>query len=386
MTYNVRTDIRVQYYDTAVFDYVDIQADSYEIDIDRGIDIERNVFARPKVGTATVKMSKKSLYDLLNATGPAYKSNNLFRIQYQYIAGGWLNLFAGIIQNFEIQYNPESKKLDITLVANDYMKIGLNTNITSFSIASSPGYSFRNVMAQLGTAVNAIDSRFTLSQSGTAGSTTYQRADVILNVPSGELFTRFLDAELGWMWVDRDNNVKYMTRGDVNAKQATTWVTGGLTVSNVHSTATSHVCMDYMNLTYNSDEIANQVRVENIATGVKTTSTNSTSVTNFGRQLADFAVDFDPTLPSGAPSTYANWATEVANAATPRRLAGVSIPAVLDSGEVSNIVTKEIGDTLQVEFASTGFTTMQEVSIISNINHVITADHWEMNIGLWEGV
>jgi hypothetical protein len=386
VTYNVRTDIRVQYYDTAVFDYVDIQADSYEIDIDRGIDIERNVFARPKVGTATVKMSKKSLYDLLNATGPAYKSNNLFRIQYQYIAGGWLNLFAGIIQNFEIQYNPESKKLDITLVANDYMKIGLNTNITSFSIASSPGYSFRNVMAQLGTAVNAIDSRFTLSQSGTAGSTTYQRADVILNVPSGELFTRFLDAELGWMWVDRDNNVKYMTRGDVNAKQATTWVTGGLTVSNVHSTATSHVCMDYMNLTYNSDEIANQVRVENIATGVKTTSTNSTSVTNFGRQLADFAVDFDPTLPSGAPSTYANWATEVANAATPRRLAGVSIPAVLDSGEVSNIVTKEIGDTLQVEFASTGFTTMQEVSIISNINHVITADHWEMNIGLWEGV
>lgn len=386
MTYNVRTDIRIQYYDTAVFDYVDIQCDSYEIDIDRGIDIERNVFARPKVGIATVRMVKKSLYDLLNPTGPAYKSNNLFRIQYQYIAGGWLNLFSGIIQNFEISYNAESKKLDITITANDYMKIGLNTNITSFSIASSPGYSYRNVMAQLGTAINAIDSRFVLTQSGTAGSTTYQRADVISNVPSGELFTRFLDAELGWLWVDRDSAAKYMTRLDVDAKQSTSWVSGGLTVSNVHSTSANHVCMDYMNLTYISDEIANQVRVENVATGVKTTSTNSSSVTAYGRQLADFAVDFDPSLPSGAPVTYANWATAVATAATPRRLSSVSIPAVLDSGNVSDIVTKEIGDTLQVEFAATGFSTMQEVTIISSINHVITADHWEMNIGLWEGI
>jgi len=386
MTYNVRTDIRIQYYDTAVFDYVDIQCDSYEIDIDRGIDIERNVFARPKVGIATVKMAKKSLYDLLNSTGPAYKSNNLFRIQYQYIAGGWLNLFAGIIQNFEISYNAESKKLDITITANDYMKIGLNTNITSFSIASSPGFSYRNVMTQLGTAINAIDSRFVLTQSGTTGSTTYQRADVILNVPSGELFTRFLDAELGWLFVDRDNAAKYMTRQDVDAKQSTSWVSGGLTVSNVHSTSANHVCMDYMNLTYNSDEIANQVRVENVATGVKTTSTNSSSVTAYGRQLADFAVDFDPSLPSGAPVTYANWASAVATAATPRRLSSVSIPAVLDSGNVSDIVTKEIGDNLQVEFAATGFTTMQEVAIISSINHVITADHWEINIGLWEGI
>jgi hypothetical protein len=144
--------------------------------------------------------------------------------------------------------------------------------------------------------------------------------------------------------------------------------------------------MDYMNLTYNSDEIANQVRVENVATGVKTTSTNSSSVTAYGRQLADFAVDFDPSLPSGAPVTYANWASAVATAATPRRLSSVSIPAVLDSGNVSDIVTKEIGDNLQVEFAATGFTTMQEVAIISSINHVITADHWEINIGLWEGI
>ncbi len=384
MPFNIRQNLRIQYYDTAVFDYVDIQCESYEINIERGIDIEQNVFARPKVGTATVQLMKKSLYDLMNPTGPAYKSNNLFRIQAQFAGGGWINLFSGIIQNFEISYNQDAKKVAITITANDYMKIGLNTNITSFSIGGTTVQkSFKSVMAQLSTAINAIDSRWTISQAGTSGSSTYQNPQTFIDVPSGEIFDQLLDAELGWMWTDRDNNARYMTRADVTALQALTWAgTFGPTVSNVHSTNVDHVCMDAMDLSYRSDDIANQVRVENIVTGVKTTRTNSTSVTNFGRQLADFAVNFDPSL----GSTYGDWATEVSNAATPRRLAGVSVPMILDSGEMSDIVTKDIGDFLRVEFAATGFSNLQEVSIISSLNHVISADHWELNVGLWEGV
>lgn len=384
MPFDIKTNLRIQYYDRAVFDYVDIQCDSYEISIDRGIDIEQNVFARPKVGTATVSMLKKSFYDLLNPAGPAYRSNDLFRIQVELAGGGFLNLFAGIIQNFEIGYNQDAKKVAVTIVANDYMKIGLNTNITSFSVGGTTiQKSYKSVMAQLSTAINTIDSRWTLSQAGTGGSSTYQNPNTFQEVPSGEIFEQLLDAELGWMWVDRDNLARYFARADVTALQALTWAgTSGPTVSNVHSTSSNHVCMDAINLTYKSDEIANQVRVENIVTGVKTTRTNATSVTNFGRQLADFAVNFDPAL----GSTYGDWATEVANAATPRRLAGVSVPMILDSGEIASIVTKDIGDFLRVEFAATGFTTLQEVSIISSLNHVITPEHWELNVGLWEGV
>jgi hypothetical protein len=385
MPFDIKSNLRIQYYDRAVFDYVDIQCESYEINIERGIDIERNVFASPRVGTATVSMLKKSLYDLMNPTGPAYRSNDLFRIQVQLAGtGGWLNLFSGIIQNFEIGYNQDAKKASVTITANDYMKIGLNTNITSFSISGTTiQKSFKNVMAQLATAINGIDSRWTLSQSGTGGSSTYQNPQTFLDVPSGEIYQQLLDAELGWMWVDRDNLARYMTRADVTALQALTWAgTSGPTVSNVHSTSSNHVCMDAIDLSYRSDDIANQVRVENIVTGVKTTSTNSTSVTNFGRQLADFAVNFDPTL----GTTYANWASEVATAANPRRLAGVSVPMILDSGEMAEIVTKDIGDFLRVEFAATGFSNLQEVTIISSLNHVITPEHWELNVGLWEGV
>jgi hypothetical protein len=384
MPFDIKSQLRIQYYDRTVFDYVDIQCESFDINIERGIDIEQNVFARPRVGTATVRMLKKSLFDLMNPTGPAYKSNDLFRIQVQLPIGGWLNLFSGIIQNFEIGYNQDAKKVAVTLTANDYMKIGLNTNITSFSVAGTTTQkSFKNVMAQLATAINTIDSRWTLSQAGTGGSSTYQNPQTFIDVPSGEIFDQLLDAELGWMWVDRDNLARYMTRADVTALQALTWAgTFGPTVSNVHSTSSNHVCMDAMDLTYKSDEIANQVRVENIVTGVKTTRTNATSVTNFGRQLADFAVNFDPSL----GSTYGDWAAEVAAAATPRRLAGVSVPMILDSGEMAEIVTKDIGDFLRVEFAATGFSSLQEVTIISSLNHVITPEHWELNVGLWEGI
>jgi hypothetical protein len=372
---------------------VDIQAEAFDIDIDRGIQIEEGVFARPKIGTATVRLQKKSLYDLLNPTGPAYKSNNLFRIQAEITSGGWLNLFSGVIQNFTVSYNQDAKKVDVTITANDYMKIGLGTNISSFSIGGGASRSYINVMNQLGTAINGIDSRFTLARAGTGASATYQRSQVLATtddpISSGEIFNQFLDAELGWMWTDRDNQTKYLTRTDVTALQAATFSgTSGVIVSNIHSSSSNHVCMDFIDLTYRSDEIANQVRVENLLTGIKTTRTNSTSVTNFGRQLADFAVDFQPTVTgdTAPPTTYGDWATEVSNAATPRRLAGVSVPMITDAGEISNIVTKDIGDYLKVEFAATGFSNLQEVSIITNLNHTITPEHWELNVGLWEGV
>jgi len=384
MPFNIRTDLRVQYFDPGTVSYVSIEADTFEVNIERGIDVEQNVFARPKVGICEVKLSKKSLYDLLNATGPAYKSNYTFRVQYKNAGGSWLSIFEGIIQNFEMQYNSDSKRLDITITANDLMKVGLNTNIASFPI-NSGSRSYKNVMSQLATAINGVDSRFVMTQAGTTGASTFQRIDNPIDTNSGDLFARFMDAELGWLWVDKNNNIKYMTRADVTALQATAWdPLFTTTVSNVHSTAGTHVCMDYMNLSYKSDDIANIVRVVNPMTGTKATVTNSTSVTNFGRQLGEFEVDFDNAASGG--TNYNQWATEVSNAATPRRLSGVSVPVILDSGEVSAIAASDIGTVLQVEFASTGFTTMQEVTIISGMNHNITADHWECNVSLWEGV
>jgi hypothetical protein len=238
-------------------------------------------------------------------------------------------------------------------------------------------------MTQLATAITAIDSRYSQQQTLTGGSSTYQHAFTYQDISSGELYAQFLDAELGWLWASRSGFMYFHTRADVNTIQGQTWNSSNLTVSNVHSTASNHVCMDNIQLAYDSDSIANVVAVTETFNQTKTTQTNSTSVTNFGRQVGRFEVNFNPASPS---STLAQWASAVATAANPKSITSVSVPVILDSGEVSEIAQNEIGTALQVEFAQTGFTTLQELYMISRINHMITADHWEMNIGLWRGI
>jgi hypothetical protein len=380
MTFDIKQDIRIQY-EKPSGTWNSIQCDTFEVDIDRGIDVEQGTFARPSVGIATVKLMKSSLSDFLN--GPDYQSNQRFRVQYE-VGGIFSSIFEGFIQNIEMSYVVEAQKLQVDITANDMGRLALNTQIGTFNITGTSTRSFINVMNQLGTAITAIDSRYSQAQVLSGGSSTFQYANTYLDVPSGELFNQFLDAELGWLYASRNSGMRYLTRADVNTIQGYSWDTNDIIVSNVHSTSNLHVCMDNIQLAYNSDNIANQVRVTNAVTGIKTTSTNSTSVGLYGRQLADFEVNFDPTVSGG--TTFANWASAVSGAANPKSVTAVSVPAIRRDGFPSEILEEEIGSSLQVEFASAGLPTLQERYMITRMNHVIDADHWELNIGLWRGV
>lgn len=389
MPFDIKTQLRIQY-ETSPGVWTSVQADSFEVDIDRGIDVEQGVFARPSVGSATVKMMKSSLADFMN--GPAYQSNQRLRIEYQVPSTAWNSLFTGYIQNIDMAYVATAKasgsaldrgKLQVTLTAYDMGRIALNTQISSFNITGTATRSFINVMGQLATAITAIDSRYSQSQALSGGSSTYQHAFTYLDIASGELYAQFLDAELGWLWANSTGSMYFHTRADVNTIQGQTWNSSKLTVSNVHSTSSNHVCMDNIQLSYDSDAIANVVAVTETFNQTKTTQTNSTSVTDYGRQVGRFEVNFNPASPS---STLAQWASAVATAANPKSITQVSVPVILDSGEVSDVANSEVGQGLQIEFAQTGFTTLQEIYMVSRINHMITADHWEMNIGLWRGI
>jgi hypothetical protein len=378
MTFDIKTDLRIQY-EKPSGTWNSIQCDSFEVSIDRGIDVEQGALARPSVGTAEVRMMKSSLSDFLN--GPDYQSNQKFRVQYV-VGGLGSSIFEGFIQNIEMQYMVEPKQLQVTITANDMARIALNTQIGTFIVPSGAGRSYINIMNQLGTAITAVDSRYSQSQTLSGGSSTFQYPNTYLDIPSGELFEKFLDAELGWLYATRNSGMRYLTRADVNTIQGYAFDPLNLTVSNVHSTSDLHVCMDNIELAYNSDNIANQVRVENALTGIRTTATNATSVSLYGRQLADFIVEFDPS----AGTTFANWASAVANAADPKNIRSVSVPAIRRDGFPSEILEEDIGRSLQVEFASAGLPTLQERYMITKMNHYITANHWELNIGLWRGI
>lgn len=385
--WDIKSNLRIDYYIAGA--WTTIQADSYDVNIDRGINIEQGVFARPDVGTATVSLIKKSLSDLI--TGPAYKSNMPFRISYQpapdTAPSVYNTIFYGFIQNVAMSYLSDAKKLGITITANDTTKILCNTRLAVFDISgTSTARAFRTVMDALGTAVNAVDSRVNLVQSGTASGATIQHPNTFIDTISGDLLNQFLDAELGWSYSQRSGaNQYYLTRNDVDVLQATAWSSSNPTVSNIHTSSTNHYCMDYIELTYDSDRIVNQVKVIETSTtpGTDKTATNATSITNYGRQAGDFEITMDP---GGAPYTkMSDWATAVANAADPKAIGRVSCPALRRDGKVSNVADIEIAYPLQVEF-SDGTNTIQQVSLVTRINHSITPEHWEITLDLWKGI
>lgn len=384
MTFDIKTDLRIRYIVPSPYSVNEIQADSYSVEIDRGISIERGVFARPDVGTATIRMSKRDLSDLLS--GPSYKSNQDIIIDVADGSGGYIVLFSGIIQNVSIAYVGESGKLDIVITANDLTKVLLNTRLTNYLVTGTAAQrTFRLVCANLFAAVKAIDSRVDVTQALSGGSATTQRADGWDDTTAGEILTQFLDAELGWCWAQKNTNaLYYATRSDINSLQATAWNATNLTVTNNLATEGQpyHVCMSAMDLTYDSDALVNKVKVTDFFTTATSTATNSTSVSQYGAQAADFEVTYDNT----GLSNLNAWATHVAAAAQPKSIKSVTVSPVRRNGLISDIAAWDIAGVLQVEFVSPGQPTLQEIMLTSRIQHSINADTWFMTLGLWKGI
>jgi len=378
MPFNIKDDIRVSYQtDDETVVYID--CDVYEVIIDRGIDIEQGVFARPSVGTATVSLMKNSLSDLV--IGPDYRSDMPFQIEYN--DGSWKSLFFGYIQNISMGYVATTKKLQVTITAYDMTRVALNTRLPSFEIVQSgTSSSFKTVMDNLEDAVRAVDSRTAWGQDGSGGSATMARAYLEANVISGDVLNMILDAELGWFWADPNQVCYWKTRNDINAAQGTTWSSSNPTISNVHSSSANHYCMDSIDYSYDSDTITNVVKVTETGSGATATSNDSLSITKYGRQVADYEVNFWNT--SGL-TTLGQWASAVSGASNPRSAKSVTLPAVRRDGTLSTILDKDICYPMQVAFKA-GSTTLEEIYLISRIGHTISADHWEVNLGLWRGI
>jgi len=153
-------------------------------------------------------------------------------------------------------------------------------------------------------------------------------------------------------------------------------------LQNFTNISSAHYCLDNLVLDYDSDTLLNKCVVIDGTGGTKSVASNATSIAANGEQSATFTVDFDP---AGA-STFAQWATRVVNSATIKQVRQVTTPVVRDDGRTGSIADSQPGDMIQVEFAQDPLPALQVVSIMSRVNHIITPQHWEMNIGLWRGI
>lgn len=378
-TFNIATDVQVQYSNNSGTTWTSIESDTFEITIERGIQIESGVFAKPNVGTATVSLMKSSLADFVGT--PGYKTGSWFQIL---SSGG--TLFYGKISDISMQYEVASKQLRVDIQAEDYMKVFMNTLISSLVISGTLAQrSFINVLSNLNSTVQAIDSNIGLVHQGTGSSSTYQVLYTYPATLAGEILVKLLDAELGWCWADRQSGTCfYMNRADIDTLQSGSWNSAGDIISNVHSTSTKHHCMNDLELAYETNAMANDVKVTETDSLVTKTATNSTSITNYGRTANQFEVTMD--IGSSPYTRLSDWATHVANAANPKYFKSVTIPAVRRDGTLDSLVSADVGEIRQIEFASTGLTTLQERYLCSTVRHHITTEHWEIQFGLWRGI
>lgn len=245
--FDIKTDLSIRYYNVSLSSYVEIVADSFEVDIDRGIEVENGVFTEGSVGTANIKMVKSSLNDFLGT--PGYKANDYIEVRYKPAPDSspslYNYLFSGYIQNVSMNYVNESGTLQIEIIANDIMKTFLNTQLASYSITGTVTQrSFRNCMINLSAAINSsvtfpapYSFGIDFVPAGAGGSSTTQSAFTWINTSSGEILNRILDAELGWIWAGyAPNKVQYLARTDVASLRAITYNPANATVSNVHFT------------------------------------------------------------------------------------------------------------------------------------------------------
>ena len=245
--FDIKTDLSIRYYNASISSYVEIVADSFEVEIDRGIDIENGVFVEGAIGTSTVRMVKSNLADFLGT--PGYKANDYLDIRYRPAPDTspslYNYLFTGYIQNVSMNYVNESGVLQIELTVNDVMKTFLNTQLATYSITGTTTQrQFRPCMTNLATAINSAvtwPSLFPLGidfvAAGAGGSSTVQTAFTWTNTSSGEILNRILNAELGWVWsAYAPNKIQYLARTDVATLRAITYNPANATVSNVHYT------------------------------------------------------------------------------------------------------------------------------------------------------
>jgi hypothetical protein len=245
--FDIKTDLSIRYYNASISSYVEIVADSYEVDIDRGINVENGVFSDGAVGTAVIKMVKASLADFLGT--PGYKANDYLEIRYRPAPDTspslYNYLFTGYIQNVSMGYVNESGTLQIELSVDDVMKTFLNTQLSTYSITGTTTQrQYRPCMQNLAIAINAavtfpsiFPGKIDFVAAGAGGSSTVQTAFTWTNTSSGEILNRILDAELGWIWASyAPMKVQYLARTDVATLRAITYNPANATVSNVHFT------------------------------------------------------------------------------------------------------------------------------------------------------
>jgi hypothetical protein len=386
MTFNIKTDIKFELYLPASGDFVlgvsklgvdklsssagswvDIAANLASLDTSVGPQVLSGIYTQTDPGMISATF-QSATYDP-NFNGRVRVGVNI-RIQV-YQAGAWFYMFRGRISDLSVVYNYDGSNV-VTLQAYDYLQRFLNeTSGDTFyaPIGTTTGLTMER-LAQSIPAACTID-----MDGGYAGVDEYYLG---ADYSVGDLANKCLLAELGLLWYESSNDTLYFK----NRLFVADALTGSAiyAFSDVHSTATSHVCFTDLRIGASTDQLANKIIATYFDGTGRAVSVNGDSYGLYGPQILEIAV---PVWDGG--TGLRDWAIAVRKRPIQKTVQEIVFKGVNRAGELYSATKVKVGDVVSV-VKTIGSNTIDEKFVVTNVRHSINPDVWQTTLELWKGI
>ena len=385
MTFNIKTDIKFELYLPASGDFVlgvsklgvdklsssagswvDIAANLASLDTSVGPQVQSGIYTQTNPGMITATF-QSATYDP-NFNGLVRVGIDV-RIQV-YQGGAWFYLFRGRIADLSVVYNYDGSNV-VTLMAYDYLQRFMNETIEDFS---DVGGSFTGLMLD-NVSYLANNRLIPLTYDlGVAQLRVYPLGDYGVGTIANECVL----AELGLFWYESSDNRMYFR----DRNYIPTALAGAATYafSDVHTTATSHVCYSDVRIGASSDQLTNVI----VATYDDGTGTrykvNKDSYQLYGPQNLEIALP----LYQGAADLN-RWCVDAVYRPIQKSIQEITFKGTNRTGDLYTATKVKVGDVVSV-VKTIGSNTIDEKFVVVNVRHSINPDVWQTTLELWKGV
>jgi hypothetical protein len=386
MTFNIKTDIKFELYLPASGDFVlgiselggtdvlssnagswvDIAANLASINTSVGPQVQSGIYTQSDPGMISATF-QSATYDP-NFNG-LVRAGIEVRIQ-AYQNGAWFYMFRGRIADLSVVYNYDGSNV-VTLLAYDYLQRFMNEIIENFSDVG--GYNTGLMVEYISLLAN--NSLIPLTYDlGVAKLRAYSLGDYSV----GTIANDCVLAELGLFWYEsRDNRMNFRDRNFIATQLA-----GSATYdfSDVHSTATSHVCYSDVRIGASSDQLTNVITATyDDGTGEKT-RLNRDSYQLYGPQNLDIALP----LWQGGTDLF-DWIGDAVNRPVQKTVQEITFKGTNRTGDLYSATKIKVGDVVSV-VKTIGSNTIDEKFVVTNVRHSINPDVWQTTLELWKGI
>lgn len=352
----------------ASFAWTDVVATISQATIEMGGSVQDGYYVPATPNVMTLQM-QSATYDPNN--NKFMRPNLQIRFSYRKnpdtAPSTWTVLFTGYIDTLDVSYDAFGNNL-IDIVASSSLKRFLAKNLTSYAVSGSP--SEGTLFAQWITAVGANASS-TINGIGCTFLT-----ETFTDVAAGEMLDNILQVQNGFVWQEPSTELIRAESSAAIRSQLATPATNSL--SNTHTSASTHYCISDIVLDYDIDSVYNSYFVASSATPstiLKKQNQDLIELYNEIRLEKEFHIN---------SASLQFWLDNVSIKNPGRKVQQVTTPAIRRDGLLADVTALQPRKTINVNVVKTGYT-VNEDTFITKATHTLDPENWFVTLEVWKG-